>query len=219
MGKKKPGGKKLPAALPRKSVAGRGRKAALRKGTKRTDHFLALTREEKSAYFDAIGEEELARIFEESYSANLVHILLDLKKATVKRLFEVLAAVRKRALVEAATLYYYEEYLTNPLPLRVEVEPGRSMPNYYALLGVPRDASNEELGAAYRLLKRAHDPGSFSPDLRKAGEERMKDIQDAFNNLKNPARRARADRLLPNMSYLYPRRDQSWFEAFTRIIA
>jgi DnaJ-like protein len=211
MGKKKPGGKK--------AVAGRRGKSAARKGTRRTDHFLAMTREEQSAYFDAIEPEELGKVLEESYNANLVHIFLDLKKATVKRLFDLLAAVRKRSLVEAATLYYYEEYLTNPLPLRVEIEPGRTMPNYYALLGVPRDASDEELKAAHRLLERAHGPASFSPDLRRAGEDRLKDIQDAFNNLKNPARRAKADRLLPNMSYLYPRRDQSWFEAVTRIIA
>jgi hypothetical protein len=212
MGKKKPGGKK--------AATGRGgRKAAARKGTRRTDQLLSMTREERSAYFDTAPPEELAEIFAESYSANLVHILLDLKKATVKRLFDLLAKVRKRVLVEAATLYYYEDYLTNPLPLRVEIEPGRSMPNYYALLGVPRDASDEELKAAHRLLERAYDPTSYSPDIRKAGGDRLKDIHDAFNNLKNPARRAKTDRLLPNMSYLYPRRDQSWFEAVSRIIA
>src|SRR5262245_45045440 len=133
MGKKKPGRKK--------AVAGRGSRSAARKGTRRTDHFLAMSREERSAYFDTIEPDELGKVLEESYNANLVHILLDLKKATVKRLFDSLAATRKRALVETATLYYYEDYLTNPLPLRVEIEPGRTMPNYYALLGVPRDAS------------------------------------------------------------------------------
>jgi hypothetical protein len=213
MGKKRPGGNK--------TVAGRGRsrKVSARKSTRHTDTLLSMPREEKTAHFETITADELVKVFEESYSADLVNILLDLKKATVKRLFDLVAAARKRILTETATLYHYEEYLTNPLPLRVEIEPGRTMPNYYAILGVSRDASGEELKSAHRLLEKAYAATSFSPDRRRSGESRLADIQDAFNNLKNPARRAKADRLLPNISYLYPRRDQSWFEAVSRILA
>ena len=54
--------------------------------------------------------------------------------------------------------------------------------------------------------------------MRKTGEERLEEINDAYNNLKSPQKRAKADRILPNVSYLYPRRDQSWLEAVQRIM-
>jgi hypothetical protein len=141
-----------------------------------------------------------------------------LKKATVKRFLEMLASQRKRAAPETATLYHYKEYLTNPLPLQVETDTGGSLPNYYAILGVPRDVSDDDLKTAYRLLTRAHAPAAFPPSMRKSGSERLAEIQDAFDNLRSPPRRQRADRLLPNISYLYPRRDQSWLEAVQRLV-
>lgn len=203
----------------KKSDAGRAAKPPARRSSKHTDALLTVGREEQGRFFATAPGESLAEVFEESYVSDLVNILLDLKKSVVKRAFEEVAAARKKALPEVATLYYYKEYLTNPLPLRVEAEAGRQVPNYYAILGVPRDASDEDLRAAYRLLERAHDPEHFSPAMRKAGEERLAEIHEAYENLKNPPRRAQTDRLLPNINYLYPRRDQSWFEAYHKVLA
>ncbi|HZN60053.1 MAG TPA: DnaJ domain-containing protein [Planctomycetota bacterium] len=177
-----------------------------------------MPRSEVAALLQSTPADKLLQIFEESYPADLVNILLDLKKAPVKQVFETLSRIRKRAIAESATLYYYKEYLVNPLPLKVDTDAGISIPNYYAILGVPRDASGDDLKMAHRLLERAHDPEVFSQSMRKLGEERLAEINDAYQHLKTEERRAKVDRLLPNVSYLYPRREQSWLDHVTRLI-
>ena len=176
------------------------------------------SRAECHDFFENGPVEKLLVLFDESFPADLVNFLLDLKKSTVKHFFEILKVQRKRALVELVTLYYYREYLTNPLPLQVETLSGESLPNYYAILGVPREATEDGLRTAHRFLSRAYSPDSFSPAIRSAGAERLVEIDEAFDNLKTPNRREHADRLLPNINYLYPRRDQSWLEFVQRIL-
>jgi hypothetical protein len=190
-----------------------------RKTTKHIEALLALPLEERMKFFHSASTDKLLEVFEESYPSDVVNVLLDHRKAGVKHLFEALARIRKRAIAEAATLFYYKEYMMNPLPLRVETVAGVSVPNAYAILGVPRDATDDDLKAAHRLLSRAHEEEMFSPAMRKAGEERLTEIHEAFNALKTPEKRAKTDRLLPNVSYLYPRRDQSWLETVTRLLA
>ena len=171
------------------------------------------------AYFESISPEEAIQVFEESYCSSLVNALLDLKKSTTKRLFEIVAHARKRAFFNVFALYYYKEYLTNPLPLTLESESGKHVPNYYAILGVPREASIEELKASHKLMAASLNAESFPPAERKAGEERWREIDEAFEILKNPKRRKVLDETLPNISYFYPRRDQSWFSAVNRLVS
>ena len=66
--------------------------------------------------------------------------------------------------------------------------------DYYSTLGVPREASREEIGRAYRKLAR-----KYHPDLnRQAGaEERFKELSEAYEVLKDPEKRAKYDRLGP----------------------
>jgi curved DNA-binding protein CbpA len=63
--------------------------------------------------------------------------------------------------------------------------------DYYALLGVPRDASLETIRHVYRQLARAYHPdaGPGNP----VGEERLKRINEAWETLSDPARRAQYD--------------------------
>jgi hypothetical protein len=189
-----------------------------RKTTKYLDALLVLQRPDRDAFFENAAPREILEICEQSYGTDLVNLFLDLRKSTVRRIFETLAVLRKRAIVDIAALYFYNEYLTNPLPLRVVLDSGQSVPNYYAILGVPRDSTDEELKSAFRVLERAHDLETFTADLRHAREERLREIRDAFNHLKLPQRRARTDKILPNVAYLYPRRDQSWFESLQRLL-
>ena len=63
--------------------------------------------------------------------------------------------------------------------------------DYYALLGVPRDASPETVRHVYRQLARAYHPDA-SPG-NPVGEERLKRITEAWETLSDPARRARYD--------------------------
>jgi len=168
-------------------------------------------------FLETIDAEQVIPIFEESYCSSLVNLLLDLKKSTTKRLFEIAVRSRKRAFINVFTLYYYKEYLTNPLRLTLESEAGRHLPNHYAILGVPREATLDEVKSAHRLLSGAYGADCFPPADRKAGEVRLREIDAAFEILKNPKRRKQLDDALPNISYFYPRRDQSWLMAVNRL--
>jgi curved DNA-binding protein len=63
--------------------------------------------------------------------------------------------------------------------------------DYYAVLGVARDASQEEIQKAYRSLARR-----FHPDLNKdrGAEEQFKRLNEAHEVLRDPERRALYDR-------------------------
>ena len=118
-------------------------------------------------------------------------------------------------MVSVVAMYYYKEYLMNPLPLEVGND---RTPNCYAILGIPRDADIQDIKMAHRLLVKAHDTENFSPPMRAAGLERVAEINDAFRHLQSEEKRRAADTLLPNMHYLYPRLDQSWLKAAQRIL-
>lgn len=64
--------------------------------------------------------------------------------------------------------------------------------DYYQALGVGRNASEEELRQAYRKLAR-----KFHPDVSRdpKGEEKFKEVAEAYATLKDPARRSEYDRL------------------------
>ncbi len=67
--------------------------------------------------------------------------------------------------------------------------------DYYDLLGISRDASADEVQQAYRKLARRH-----HPDVNKnpEAEERFKEINEAYQVLKDPGARRRYDRFGPN---------------------
>jgi curved DNA-binding protein len=64
--------------------------------------------------------------------------------------------------------------------------------DYYAALGVERDASDEQIRSAYRRLAR-----KFHPDVSKeaGAEDRFKEIAEAYQTLKDPEKRAAYDEL------------------------
>lgn len=63
--------------------------------------------------------------------------------------------------------------------------------DYYRILGVRRDATDEQMGSAYRKLAR-----KFHPDVSKEpnAEQRFKDIGEAYEVLKDPEKRKLYDR-------------------------
>lgn len=64
--------------------------------------------------------------------------------------------------------------------------------DYYAALGVKREATVDEIKAAYRKLAREH-----HPDLskKKGSEERFRQVSEAYEVLKDPEKRAAYDAL------------------------
>jgi curved DNA-binding protein len=66
--------------------------------------------------------------------------------------------------------------------------------DYYAILGVPRTATQEEIRNAYRKLARQWHP-DVNPDRRKEAEEKFKEINEAYQVLSDPEKRRRYDEL------------------------
>ena len=64
----------------------------------------------------------------------------------------------------------------------------------YELLGVPRDASGDDVRKAYRRLARQHHPDA-NPHAPEA-EDRFKEIQQAYEVLSNPEKRRQHDEKL-----------------------
>ncbi len=65
------------------------------------------------------------------------------------------------------------------------------MKDYYALLGVPRDAEQEEIKKAYRRLARKYHPDMNRGD--KEAAERFKEITEAYEVLGDPEKRRHYD--------------------------
>ncbi len=74
--------------------------------------------------------------------------------------------------------------------------PGLEYQDYYAVLGVPRTASQAEIKKAFRKLARQHHPDAQPGD--KAAEQRFKDVNEANEVLSDPDKRKRYDALGAN---------------------
>src|SRR5262249_33075016 len=84
--------------------------------------------------------------------------------------------------------------------------------DYYAVLGVGRDASADEVKKAYRKLARKYHPAaSKEPDA----EERFKAVAQACEALKDPEERAAYDQLGSHAAGQEFQRPPDWGERFT----
>jgi len=65
--------------------------------------------------------------------------------------------------------------------------------DYYDILGVPRNASEEDIKKAYRKLAMKHHPDRNQGDKAKAAEEKFKEAKEAYEMLTDPQKRAAYD--------------------------
>jgi curved DNA-binding protein len=67
--------------------------------------------------------------------------------------------------------------------------------DYYEVLGVPRTAKPDEIKSAYRKLARKHHPDLQAAADRAEASERFKEINEAYEVLSDPDKRAKYDAL------------------------
>ena len=75
--------------------------------------------------------------------------------------------------------------------------------NYYEILGVPRNASNDEVKRAFRRLARRYHPDVNPGD--KVAEEKFKDINEAYEILSDEGRRSQYDQFSRAVGNKYTR--------------
>ena len=67
--------------------------------------------------------------------------------------------------------------------------------DYYEILGVARTATEKEIKQAYRKLARKHHPDLHQGDAKTQAEEKFKQINEAYEVLGDPDKRAKYDKL------------------------
>src|SRR2546423_11745673 len=85
-------------------------------------------------------------------------------------------------------------YTLHPTPSN-EVEMAVAFQDYYSTLGVKRDATADQIQAAYRKLARKHHP---DVDKSSDAEEKFKQINEAYEVLRDPEKRRKYDTLGSN---------------------
>ncbi len=80
--------------------------------------------------------------------------------------------------------------------------------DYYKILGVNKNSNQDEIKKAYKTLARRYHP-DLNPNNKKKAEEKFKDINEAYQVLGNPEKKAKYDQLGYNWDKIS---NQGWGE-------
>ena len=84
--------------------------------------------------------------------------------------------------------------------------------DYYEILGVSKNATDEELKKAYRKMAKKYHPDA-NPDNKKEAEAKFKEVNEAYEVLSNPQKRKMYDQFGtadPQASRIWRRRTFWW---------
>ena len=94
--------------------------------------------------------------------------------------------------------------------------------DYYKILGLDRNATEKDIKKAYRKLAREYHPDLQPPEKKAEAEEKFKLINEAYEVLSDPEKKAKYDRLGPNWQHgdefaayqhQWPRGEAGWGKA------
>lgn len=83
----------------------------------------------------------------------------------------------------------------------VNVKMAVEFQDYYEILGIPRDASQQDIKKAYRKLARKHHPDLHADEDKGKAEKEIKKINEAYAVLGDTENRAKYDRLGANWQH------------------
>lgn len=190
------------------------------RSSRKVNQLLRLTPAERERHLTTIEADETIALFERSYPSELVNFLLTVKSQACRRMFLQALRHRKKGFLDILTLYYYRDYLRDPLPLTVQAVPSREpMTNDYALLGVARDSTEAEILEAGKCLVKALREENFPRAERRQAGKNLVEMKEAFGRLRSPGKRQELASRLPSMNYLYPPRDRLWLSKLHRLQA
>ena len=67
--------------------------------------------------------------------------------------------------------------------------------DYYEIMGVDRNATEEEMKRVYRKLARKYHPDLQTAKDKKEAEEKFKELNEAYEVLRDPEKRKKYDQL------------------------
>ncbi|MFC1462291.1 J domain-containing protein [Verrucomicrobiota bacterium] len=169
----------------------------------------------RKAVFRAVDREDLCQYLRRKTNPARIEQILSGAETKYRKQIER----RLRTLGDATvdTFMVRQDYwrCIGGLPREITSLPGKRVPNHYAILGVPRNASNDMITTSHRLLALAFHPDrsdvfTMTPEEVRALSHEFSRIQDAYVVLEDiEEKRKEYDEHLPCYAFWYPR--EAWY--------